>query len=92
MPVYVDDMRAPYGRMVMCHMVADSDDELHAMADHIGVARRWHQKPGTPYSHYDIALTKRAQAIQAGALQLDRRALGRILSAKRAAFATKETK
>lgn len=32
MPVYVDDMRAAFGRMVMCHMVAGTLDELHALA------------------------------------------------------------
>ena len=40
MSVYVDDMAAPYGHMVMYHMVGDTDDELHAIADKIGVARR----------------------------------------------------
>lgn len=70
MAVYVDDMRAGYGRMVMCHMIADTDEELHAMADRIGVARRWFQKPGTPRRHYDIALTKRALAVQAGAIEI----------------------
>lgn len=59
MTVYVDDMRASYGRMVMCHMIADSDDELHAMAAQIGVARRWHQ-----------ALSKRALAVQFGAVEI----------------------
>jgi Protein of unknown function (DUF4031) len=67
MTVYVDDMRAPYGRMIMCHMIADSDVELHAMAAKIGVARRWHQAPPRHASHYDIALSKRAAAIAAGA-------------------------
>ena len=68
--VFVDDMRAKYGRYVMCHMLADSDDELHAMAAQIGVARRWHQAPPAHDSHYDISLTKRAQAIQAGAVEI----------------------
>lgn len=85
MTVYVDDMRAPYGRMVMCHMVADTDDELHAMADRIGVARRWHQKAGTPHSHYDIALSKRAQAVAAGAVEVDRRGLAAVIARKRGA-------
>lgn len=68
MTVYVDDMKACYGRMKMCHMVADSDDELHAMADLIGVARRWWQSPeNTSGSHYDIALSKRALALAGGA-------------------------
>lgn len=71
MTVYVDDMRASFGRMVMCHMVADTLDELHAMADRIGVARRWYQgPPKTRRPHYDIALTKRALAVQAGAKEI----------------------
>lgn len=66
MTVYVDDMRAQYRRMVMCHMLADTDDELHAMAARIGVARKWWQSPEkTSGSHYDIALSKRALAVQA---------------------------
>lgn len=87
MSVYVDNMRAPYRRMVMCHMLADTDDELHAMAEQIGVSRRWHQKPGTAYSHYDICFTKRALAIAAGAVEIDRRGLGELLKRKREAMA-----
>ncbi|HTG26080.1 MAG TPA: DUF4031 domain-containing protein [Reyranella sp.] len=69
MSVYVDDMEAPFGRMKMCHMVADTREELLAMADTIGVARKWIQKPeGHPVEvHFDIALSKRALAIAAGA-------------------------
>lgn len=76
MAVYVDDMRANFGRMVMCHMVADTEDELHAMAERIGVARRWHQAPPKHDSHYDIALTKRALAVAAGAVEISWRQLG----------------
>lgn len=73
MTVYVDDMRAPYGRLIMCHMLADSDEELHAMADQIGIARRWHQAPPAHDSHYDIALSKRSLAIEAGAVPITMR-------------------
>lgn len=71
MAVYVDDMRAAFGRMVMCHMIADTDEELFAMADRIGVDRRWWQRPPkASSSHFDIALSKRALAVQCGALEI----------------------
>lgn len=79
--VYVDSMRAHFGRMKMCHMIADSDAELHAMADKIGVARRWHQSPGRD-SHYDICLSKRALAVAAGAKEITWRQAG-CMSARR---------
>lgn len=68
MTVYVDNMRVRFGRMVMWHMVADSDEELHAMAARIGVARKWHQTAGG--SHYDVCLAKRAAAVAAGAMEI----------------------
>jgi hypothetical protein len=76
MTVYVDDMKAKYGRMVMCHMIADTDDELHAMAEKIGVARKWWQAPPAHSSHYDIALSKRAIAVQLGAVEITWRQCG----------------
>lgn len=84
MPVYVDDMRATFGRMIMCHMIADSDAELHAMADRIGVARRWHQAPPRHESHYDIALSKRALAVAAGAVEITWRQAGAMTMRRRA--------
>ncbi|CAB3665366.1 hypothetical protein LMG26696_03592 [Achromobacter pulmonis] len=83
MAVYVDGMRARYGRMVMCHMLADTDDELHAMAARIGVERRHHQAAGTHRSHYDICMTMRAKAVSAGALDINRAQLGSLLKSKR---------
>jgi hypothetical protein len=83
MAVYVDDMYTRLGRMVMCHMLADSDDELIAMADRIGVARKWHQFPGTPKSHFDIALSKRALAVAAGAVEIGWRDSARIVRARK---------
>ena len=82
MTVYVDDMRASYGRMKMCHMIADSSGELLAMADRIGVARRWIQYPGTYREHFDIALSKRALAVKVGAVEITWRELGEKLKAR----------
>lgn len=76
MTVYVDDMNAKFGRMIMCHMLADTDDELHAMATRLGVARKWHQAPPKHDSHYDIALSKRAIAVVAGAVEITWRQAG----------------
>ena len=73
MTVYVDDVRHQFGRMVMCHMWADDLDELMAMADAIGVARKWlQQPPKASWVHFDIALAKKAEAIARGAVLTDR--------------------
>jgi len=74
MTVYVDQPAYPYGRMVMCHMLADSLDELHAMADRIGIRRKWFQaSPPHSVPHYDICKSKRALAVAAGAVELTSR-------------------
>ncbi len=71
--VYVDSSMYALGGMVMCHMIADTPDELHAMADRIGVERRWFQAPPkASFWHYDIAKSKRALAVAAGAIECDR--------------------
>lgn len=75
MTVYVDDMEAKFGRMIMCHMMADSKEELLAMVDAIGVNRRWIQKEGTIYEHFDVSLSMKRRAIDRGAVQLTRREL-----------------
>jgi prolyl-tRNA editing enzyme YbaK/EbsC (Cys-tRNA(Pro) deacylase) len=88
--VYVDSMQAAFGRMKMCHMFADSREELDAMADRIGVQRKWIQKAGTTREHYDIAMTKRALAVQHGAIQIDMRGVAELLHARRAAARSPE--
>lgn len=68
MTVYVDASRYPYRGMIMCHMTADTLDELHAMADAIGMQRKWFQN--TRHPHYDICKSMRAKAVALGAKEV----------------------
>jgi hypothetical protein len=87
MSVYVDHTRYAYGRLIMCHMIADTLIELHAMADEIGIARRWFQTPPkASFWHYDIAKNKRVAAVKLGAIECDRRSLVAALQRIRASW------
>lgn len=68
--VYVDNFNAPFGRMVMCHLIADTTEELLEMVDKIGVQRKWIQYPGTYNEHFDISLGKKKLALQHGAKEI----------------------
>lgn len=83
MSVYVDDMEAPCGWMIMCHMVADTTQELCEMADHIGVSQRWIQKPGTAEEHFDISKGARSQAVRLGAQEITMQETVGIIQRKR---------
>lgn len=82
MSVYVDSAFLPYRRMKMCHMLADSLDELHAMADRIGIARR-HFQTDSSAPHYDICKAKRALAVKFGAVEITRMKLIELLRRNR---------
>jgi hypothetical protein len=71
--VVVDEAIWPYGRMMMCHMMAHDLSELHVMAQRLRLRREWFQdKPGgTP--HYDVCKAIRAKAIEFGAVPIDRK-------------------
>lgn len=81
--VYVDDMNAPFGRMIMCHMIADTTQELVEMADKIGVLRKWIQKVGTYAEHFDVCLEKKALAISFGAKEITWRQCGEMTVQRR---------
>lgn len=90
MSVYVDDMAASFGRMRMCHMMADTTDELLAMALRIDVPFKWIQNPGTPREHFDICLSKRALAIKNGAKPVTMREMVRMRRTAAAPATTEE--
>lgn len=78
MAVYVDPLTnwgwRPRGVEVeSCHMVADTDAELHAMAQRIGMQLAWAQKmdhENQYHHHYDLVASRRELAVQAGATEI----------------------
>lgn len=73
MTVYVDDVRLRFGRMIMCHMWADTEEELHAFANRLGLRRSWFQEPPkASWKHYDISLGVKMEALAAGAVLTDK--------------------
>lgn len=72
MPVYVGVPMWQYGRMIMCHMFATTDEELEEMRRKLRLKKEWEQKRRDSIGpHYDIAKSKRAQAIKLGAIPCD---------------------
>ena len=69
----------PFRHMIMCHMFADTEEELEEMRRKLGLRREWRQGAETwkemtrigDIVHYDIAKSKRKLAIQYGAIALD---------------------
>jgi hypothetical protein len=82
MTVYVDDMyklrMGDFRGMKMSHMIATTDEELHAMAARIGMQRRWFQQ-----DHYDVPFSTRVLAVQYGAVEITMRQLAALAYLKR---------
>lgn len=76
--VYVDNMAVGFGRMIMCHCIADTQQELFDMMDKIGVKRKWVQDYNSPREHFDISLSKKKIAISFGAKEITMRELATI--------------
>ena len=71
--VYVDDVRLRFGRMWMCHMWSEDVRALLAMADRVGLHRKWlQQPPKASWTHFDICLSLKVRAIAFGAVLTDR--------------------
>lgn len=83
MTVYVDDPVYPFGRMKMCHMIADTTNELLEMAGRIGVDRKWIQHEGTASEHFDVCKSKRALAVKAGATETTLKDLALMIQQRR---------
>lgn len=75
MAVLVDPATWPWRGRRWAHLVSDeSYEELHAMADLLGIERRWFQG-----DHYDVPSELRERAIELGAQPVPSRELVRRL-------------
>lgn len=91
MSVYVDNLiqhdsenvPPPFRRQPTCHMYADTVEELHAMADRIGLKRIWFQNHHPEFPHYDLVPVRRNHALQLGAVATDRRHVVEFVRARR---------
>lgn len=70
MTIYVDQL-TQHGKIKWSHLMTDGNiDELHAMADKIGLKREWFQNKNVRYLHYDVHPRLRALAIKHGAVEV----------------------
>lgn len=67
----------------MCHMVADSREELLEMVDKIGISRKHIQNKGTYREHFDICKSKRELAVKNGAVEISYKEMGRLMLEKK---------
>ena len=51
-----------------CHLMADTEEELHAFAKRLRLKREWFQKSSSP--HYDLTPAKRVEALALGAVEV----------------------
>jgi len=87
MVCYVDAVRSyPSAGLrfrAYCHLLADSREELHAMADQLGMPRRFFQEHPWRW-HYDLPEHLRIEAVRRGAREVSMHEVGALLRARRA--------
>jgi len=61
-----------------CHLTSDTKEELHRFAELLGLKQPWFQDHLYRW-HYDITPSKRAKAVQLGAVELSWGDMGRLM-------------
>jgi hypothetical protein len=90
MACYVDSVRSypevPFRFREFCHLLADERGELHELADHLGIPRRYFQDHPWRW-HYDLPEPVRARAVDLGAREITMHDVGALLRCRRDALA-----
>lgn len=77
MSVYVDALvpclrNASWKYDNSCHLFGDTDEEVIEFGKKIGLKEHWYQRKRHGLSHFDLNDSKRAMAVNAGAIQVSR--------------------
>jgi hypothetical protein len=84
---YVDAVReypdAGLRHTRFCHLLADTREELHAMADELGIPRRYFQDHPWRW-HHDLPEPLRPRAVELGAREVSLAEVGAILRRRKA--------
>jgi hypothetical protein len=87
---YVDAVRhypdAGLRHTEFCHLLADTREELHDMAERLGIPRRFFQDHPWRW-HHDLPAHLRARAVEFGAQELSMHGVGDLLRRRRASLA-----
>jgi hypothetical protein len=87
---YVDTVRSyPQAGLrftEFCHLLADTREELHAMADALGIPRRFFQEHPWRW-HHDLPEHLRRSAVELGAVEITMHEVGALLRSHRQASA-----
>lgn len=80
MTVYVDQLQRWPTKLAIfkhgsCHMLADTDEELHEFARRMSLKRAWFQDKPVWARHYDLTPAKRSVALRLGAVEVGRKYL-----------------
>lgn len=90
MACYVDSVRSyPHAGLrhtEFCHLLADTREELHAMADLLGIPARYFQDHPWRW-HHDLPAPLRPRAVALGAIEVTLHEVGALLRARKAALA-----
>ena len=78
--IYVGKNKYKFKSFIMSHLVADSIEELHKMAQILDLKRSWFQDGKR--LHYDISQTKKKQAIKLGAIEINDRQIIKLFNNK----------
>lgn len=93
MACYVDSPRAyPEAGLRFtdfCHLLADSREELHDLAGHLGIPRRFFQDHAWRW-HYDLPAHLRPRAVELGAREIGMHDVGALLRRRRAVLTAGE--